>query len=445
MGEQHTRVGRRTRFGGDLSRAGAAGVAGVVLLCSLLTACERGSGPLGAGDGTPDAASQRGGSGDDAGDADGADGPTDRTARSSGDASYAVDAPGRFRPPLRTADLLVTASDTLPDDLVKRIRSIPGVRALVPFSYAAASVNGRTLTVAAADPAAFRVFTPDATAQAQFVWDRLAAGEAAVDVTTDKRLVDKKDMVRLGSSEDSPVIHVGAYAPLVQRAFELTTKPVAQVVVNSLRGEQLGLPKGNALLISTGSRTPSLVKKVIDKQLKQRDERAGAVQLLAREFDNASQTAVLAGTSVSDAIGTFTYTNGPDGTINPDRGWVTGYIRTESVPLLGNVTCNKAFIPQLRAALDEIVRSGLASAIHPDEYAGCYYPRYIGRSAANGLSLHSWGIAVDFNVPGNQRGTVGEMDRRVVAIMKKWGMAWGGDWNYTDPMHFEMNRVVRPG
>jgi hypothetical protein len=37
------------------------------------------------------------------------------------------------------------------------------------------------------------------------------------------------------------------------------------------------------------------------------------------------------------------------------------------------------------------------------------------------------------------------MDRRVVAIMKKWGMAWGGDWNYTDPMHFEMNRVVRPG
>ena len=115
------------------------------------------------------------------------------------------------------------------------------------------------------------------------------------------------------------------------------------------------------------------------------------------------------------------------------------------MPLLGNVTCNKAFIPQLRAALDEIVRSGLAGSIHPDEYAGCYYPRYIGRSAANGLSLHSWGIAVDLNVPGNLRGTVGEMDRRVVAIMKKWGMAWGGDWNYTDPMHFEMNRVVRPG
>ena len=86
---------------------------------------------------------------------------------------------------------------------------------------------------------------------------------------------------------------------------------------------------------------------------------------------------------------------------------------------------------------------GLADEIHPDEYAGCYYPRYIGRDPSNGLSLHSWGIAVDLNVPGNLRGTVGEMDRRVVAIFKKWGFAWGGDWNYTDPMHFEMDKVVR--
>jgi hypothetical protein len=35
------------------------------------------------------------------------------------------------------------------------------------------------------------------------------------------------------------------------------------------------------------------------------------------------------------------------------------------------------------------------------------------------------------------------MDRGVVAIFKRWGFAWGGDWNYTDPMHFEMARVVR--
>ncbi len=48
------------------------------------------------------------------------------------------------------------------------------------------------------------------------------------------------------------------------------------------------------------------------------------------------------------------------------------------------------------------------------------------------------------NVPGNGRGTVGEMDREVVSIFKKWGFAWGGDWSYTDPMHFELAQVVDP-
>ena len=427
MGEQRRRGERRSRFGGIL---GTTATTGLVVLCSLLAACEGGSGgPLGSdvpGSGASTAEAQDG----------------DSTTRSSGEASYAVDAPGKFRPPLRTPDLLVTASETLPDGLVRRIRSIKDVKALVPFSYAAASVDGRTLTIAAADPAALRPFTPDATAQAQFVWERLAGGEVAVDPTMSKKLVDKGDLIRLGNRDDAPSMHVGAYAPLVQRAAGLSTRPVAQVVVNPKRGEQLGLPERNALLISTGSRTPSLVKKQIDKLLK---DKAGAVQLLALEFDNAQQTAVLAGTSVSEAIGTFSYTNGPDGTIIPDRRWVEAYIRTEEVPILGKVTCNKAYLPQLRAALTEVVQSGLSSAINPDEYAGCYYPRYIGRSAANGLSLHSWGIAVDLNVPGNLRGTRGEIDRRVVAIMKKWGMTWGGDWNYTDPMHFEMNRVVRPG
>ena len=60
------------------------------------------------------------------------------------------------------------------------------------------------------------------------------------------------------------------------------------------------------------------------------------------------------------------------------------------------------------------------------------------------LSIHSFGLALDINVPGNQRGTVGEMDRDVVSIFKRWGFGWGGDWGYTDPMHFEMNAIVDP-
>ena len=106
------------------------------------------------------------------------------------------------------------------------------------------------------------------------------------------------------------------------------------------------------------------------------------------------------------------------------------------------MTCNRAIFPQLEAALREVVERGLSDELHPSEYAGCYYPRFIAGSTT--LSNHSFGLAFDFNVPGNQRGTAGEMDRDVVAIFKKWGFAWGGDWNYTDPMHFEMNQLVTP-
>jgi hypothetical protein len=113
------------------------------------------------------------------------------------------------------------------------------------------------------------------------------------------------------------------------------------------------------------------------------------------------------------------------------------------VPILGSVTCNKAMLPQLRAALAEVVSRGLADEIHPEEYAGCYYPRFIAGSTQ--LSNHAFGLALDFNVPGNLRGTVGQMDRGVVDAFKRWGFGWGGDWSYTDPMHFELNRIVNPG
>jgi hypothetical protein len=235
-------------------------------------------------------------------------------------------------------------------------------------------------------------------------------------------------------------VHVGAIAPLIKRAPGTPgERPVIQVLMNEKRGEQLGIQEQNAILIDTGQFTPSVLAKDFEKILGDR----ATMDTLAIEFDDFGQSAVLTGQSVSQAVGTFTYTNGPDGTINPEQRWVDEYIRTEPVPILGDVTCNKGMLPQLRGALTQIELEGLASEIHPDEYAGCYYPRYIARDPSNGLSLHSWGIAVDLNVPGNLRGTKGEMHPRVVEIFKQWGFAWGGDWNYTDPMHFEMAEVVR--
>ena len=83
-------------------------------------------------------------------------------------------------------------------------------------------------------------------------------------------------------------------------------------------------------------------------------------------------------------------------------------------------------------------------AVRPGQYGGCWVPRFIASDPARGLSLHSWGIALDLNVATNQRGTPGDMDPRVVDVMARWGFAWGGTWSDPDPMHFELAALVTP-
>lgn len=358
---------------------------------------------------------------------------TSPASSETGTASYAVDEPGKLRTPLLRPDVLISSTKPIPAAVQQKIRALDGVKAAMPLSLASLSLEGRTLTIGSVDIDAYRRWTPQTTAVATDVWKRLAGGEVMVDPAVGRKLEGPKGYLHLGTTPDSPKVHIGAYAPMAEQISAVVTRPL---------GERLGMPADNAMLVSTGRFTPSVLTDKMQKIL----GRTASLQVLALELDtDVAKTAVLTGTSAADAVGSFRYTAHPSGRVTPDPAWVAANIRTEQVPLLGSVTCHRVMIPQLRAALEEVVSRGLASAIHPDEYAGCYYPRFIGYDPAKGLSLHSWGIAVDLNVPGNQRGTVGEMNRDVVAIFKKWGFAWGGDWNYTDPMHFELATIVRPG
>ena len=239
--------------------------------------------------------------------------------------------------------------------------------------------------------------------------------------------------LRLGD-DPGATVHVGAWAPQAEKI---------DVVVNRKRGEALGIQPDNALLINTGQTAPESLRDPIREIV----GGAAAVQNLdaVARFGldpGAFDSAVLVG-DFADAVGVFNFTPTGGGRIAPDPAWVRSHIVTEVVPILGSVTCNRYLMPQLKAALAEIVTRGLERRSTPSEYAGCYYPRYIAGSTT--LSNHSFGLALDLNTAGNQRGTVGEIDREVVAIFKYWGFAWGGDWGYTDPMHFELSRLVNPG
>lgn len=348
---------------------------------------------------------------------------------------HAVEAPGPLKERLWSADILIVAEEPLSDETIEQISRVKGVAHVEVIGLAQAPVENRVVNVAAVNPATYRQFMPVDSAQFQDMWDRVAGGELAIDQRLGKRLANKQGYVTLGAGDDAPELHVGAFGPQV---------PVIEAVVNTTWTDQLQMQFGNAVLLSTDSAAPAVVRPRLAK-IVGKDASIQALDIAARlGLDpKAQQVVVPTGGTLGDVVGTFTYRVQPGGLVAPDAGWVSSHIETRTMPIIGEMTCNKAIFPQLEAALEEIQGAGLADKIDPSQYAGCYYPRFIANTTT--LSNHAFGTAFDINTAGNQRGTVGEIDRGVVAIFERWGFTWGGRWSWTDPMHFEMSRVVEPG
>ena len=117
-------------------------------------------------------------------------------------------------------------------------------------------------------------------------------------------------------------------------------------------------------------------------------------------------------------------------------------IVTVTMPVLGRVTCNRAVIPQLRGAMQELQDAGLSRLIH--SYLGCYVPRFVNRIPTAGISHHTWGVAFDCNIDGNGFGQPPHQDPRLVELLQRWGFTWGGDFVVPDGNHFEYRRPAAP-
>ena len=363
-------------------------------------------------------------------------GTTGTTAKpaSDGRPDVTVDGPDSVKGALFSDDVLVYGQDTLDQDTVAAIRELKGVDGVEVMSMGQFYVDEQEVTYAAVDPATFWRYTQPGTAQTMEVWKRVASGEIAVEPVIGRKLQRKDGFMRLGNEKVASTIHIGAYAQLLNPSVARRI----DAVVNYKWAEQLGMQRDNALLIAMGRTSPQSIR----KQLQKLAGTKASVQILGPDLDiKATQTAFLTGGSVARAVGSFSYTANGDGTVNPDPAWVSANIRTEVMPIIGRVTGHRVMLPQLRGALNQIVGLGLSSKIHT--YDGCYVPRFIARTPSRGLSFHTYGTAIDLNASTNYRGIAGDMDRTVVSIFKQWGFAWGGDWNYTDPMHFELASLAK--
>jgi D-alanyl-D-alanine carboxypeptidase len=99
------------------------------------------------------------------------------------------------------------------------------------------------------------------------------------------------------------------------------------------------------------------------------------------------------------------------------------------------ITCHKTLAAVFGNVFSQIQSDGLQNAI--TSFGGCFSFRS-QRTGAK-LSTHAWGIAIDLNPETNQQGTAGNMDPAVIAIFRRVGFKWGGDWTgkTRDPMHFQ--------
>jgi hypothetical protein len=147
--------------------------------------------------------------------------------------------------------------------------------------------------------------------------------------------------------------------------------------------------------------------------------------------------AVLPQMLVKDAFGEFAARPLTDGFIDIDPAWRRRHIVKRALPIVGVVTCHRDLFRQLSAALRQIKNDGLGHLIHPEQFEGCFSPRFISRNPAGNLSHHSWGMAIDINADENPFGNEPRMDDRIVSVFEKWGFTWGGDWIFPDGMHFE--------
>ncbi|MDX6246040.1 MAG: hypothetical protein QOE76_3763 [Frankiales bacterium] len=162
----------------------------------------------------------------------------------------------------------------------------------------------------------------------------------------------------------------------------------------------------------------------------------------------SSYDTVLTQLEVKRRFGEFSIKQSSSGGFVPDSSWLAQWIRTVTVPQLGQVQCNKAILPDLIAAMKEVTSRGLGSIVHTADFqreGGCFNPRITRFSDGGSLSTHSWGIAVDINVDDNPLGAKPKQDPRLVSIMAAHGFTWGGRWLRPDGAHFEWTGTALAG
>ncbi|MEU9866796.1 C40 family peptidase [Actinomadura sp. NPDC048021] len=145
--------------------------------------------------------------------------------------------------------VLVAAPTTLPADLVQKVRGAKGVKGVEVVDAVQGMVAGKRVGLMGVNPSTFRNYTPKPTAKSDALWRNVASGDVAISFTMGSDGgVELGSQVPVGGKQHQSQLRVGAYA----------TMGVSDVdaVVSHATAQALGLPTGNAMLVSVPKTAP---------------------------------------------------------------------------------------------------------------------------------------------------------------------------------------------
>lgn len=270
------------------------------------------------------------------------------------------------------------------------------------------------------DPATFRYFTDEATAEQI---SSLGSGDAIIGATSaELRGVGVGGSLRLGSGHELTISAV----------LDDDRVAAAEVVVAPQTARELGVGTRRFVLAHVSENIDDGAERIRsqvpdDDPLRVVD---ASETMWTRHGDQVMPQSI-----VKQRFGEFSSRPAEDGTLSIDPQWVKANVVTETVPLLGTVSCHRLIIEPLKRALGKLEAQGYGDAVDRRGYKGCFYPRRIDGMPY--LSRHSWGIALDLNIADDVRGRDVDFDPELVGAMEQAGFRNGADWPLPDPAHFE--------
>lgn len=153
----------------------------------------------------------------------------------------------------------------------------------------------------------------------------------------------------------------------------------------------------------------------------------------------AGKTPVPTGRSgIEGVYGKFLWTEGQGGRIQIESKWASANIIGTRLHTGKAVQFHRLAAAEFAALFEAACKS---SGYTPASVQ-TFVPRHTLWDPSKSLSLHSWGIAVDFDPSLNPMGGKNSRLRTpegqiFVKVFRDAGWTWGGDWNMKDEMHFQ--------